>query len=169
MPATANQPIKAGRKAPAFKLKDQDGNTHALSDYAGRPVVLFFYPKDNTSGCTKEACDFRDQLPQFEKLDAAVLGMSILDVKSKAKFATKHDLNFPILADDREGDDGKPDPAIAQKYGVWVEKSMYGKTYLGIERTTFLIDAQGKVAHVWSKVKVPGHVDEVAEALRELS
>ena len=169
MPATAKEPIKAGRKAPAFKLKDQDGTTHALSDYSGRPVVLFFYPKDNTSGCTKEACDFRDHLPQFEKLDAAVLGMSILDTKSKAKFATKHDLNFPILADDREGDDGKPDPAIAQKYGVWVEKSMYGKPYMGVERTTFLIDADGKVAHVWSKVKVPGHVDEVAKALRELS
>lgn len=168
MSTTTSEPIKAGRKAPAFKLKDQDGNTHALSDYAGRPVVLFFYPKDDTSGCTQEACDFRDQLPAFEKLGATVLGISILDTKSKARFAKKNDLNFPLLADDRENAEGKPDPAIAQKYGVWVEKSMYGRTYMGIERTTFLIDAQGKIARVWSKVKVPGHVDEVGEALREL-
>ena len=168
MSTTTSEPTKAGRKAPAFKLKDQDGNTHALSDFAGKPVVLFFYPKDDTSGCTQEACDFRNQLPAFEKLGTTVLGISILNTKSKAKFAKKNDLNFPLLADDREGDDGKPDPAIAQKYGVWVEKSMYGRTYMGIERTTFLIDAQGKVARVWSKVKVPGHVDEVAEALHEL-
>ena len=168
MPTATSEPIKAGRKAPAFKLKDQDGNTHALGDYAGKPVVLFFYPKDSTSGCTQEACDFRDQRPDFEQLGAAVLGISILDTKSKAKFAAKNDLNFPLLADDRTGEDGKPDPAIAQKYGVWAEKSMYGKTYMGIERTTFLIDAQGKIARVWSKVKVPGHVDEVAQAVREL-
>jgi len=168
MPATTKDPLKPGRKAPAFKLKDQDGHTHGLADYAGKPVVLFFYPKDSTSGCTQEACDFRDQLPAFKKLGAAVLGISILGTKSKAKFAAKHDLNFPLLADDREGEDGKPDPAVAQKYGVWVEKSMYGRTYMGIERTTILIDAQGKIARVWSKVKVPGHVDEVAEALGEL-
>ena len=166
---TAIEPIKAGRKAPAFKLEDQVGNTHTLSDYANSPLVLFFYPKDDTSGCTQEACDFRDQIPAFEKLGAAVLGISILNTKSKAKFATKNDLNFPLLADDRQGDDGKPDPVVAQKYGVWVEKSMYGRTYMGIERTTFLVDASGKIARVWSKVKVPGHVDEVADALRELS
>ena len=106
MPTAASEPMKAGRKAPAFKLKDQDGNTHALSDYAGKPVILFFYPKDDTSGCTQEACDFRDQLPAFEKLGAAVLGISILDTRSKAKFARKNDLNFPLLADDREGEDG---------------------------------------------------------------
>lgn len=169
MPTTEVEPIKAGRKAPAFKLQDQDGNTHALADYAGKPLVLFFYPKDDTSGCTQEACDFRDQLPAFEKLGAAVLGISILKTKSKAKFASKNDLNFPLLADDRENDADKPDPAIAQKYGVWVEKSMYGRTYMGINRTTFLIDAQGKIARVWSKVKVPGHVDEVAKALQELA
>ncbi len=168
MATTTYEPIKAGRKAPAFKLQDQDGNTHALSDYAGKPLVLFFYPKDDTSGCTQEACDFRDQLPAFEKLGAAVLGISILNTKSKAKFARKNDLNFLLLADDRENAEGKPDPAIAQKYGVWVEKSMYGRTYMGIDRTTFLIDAQGKIARVWSKVKVPGHVDEVAQALKEL-
>ncbi|MFI4917341.1 MAG: thioredoxin-dependent thiol peroxidase [Phycisphaerales bacterium JB060] len=168
MPTTTDGPVKPGRKAPAFKLKDQDGNSHALSDYAGRPVVLFFYPKDDTSGCTQEACDFRDQLPAFEKLGVAVLGISILGTKSKAKFASKNELTFPLLADDRENDVGKPDPAIAQKYGVWVEKSMYGRTYMGIERTTFLIDAQGKIARVWSKVKVPGHVDDVADAVKEL-
>ncbi len=169
MTTTTNEPVKAGRKAPAFKLKDQNGTTHALADHAGKPVVLFFYPKDDTSGCTQEACDFRDQLPAFEGFGAAVLGISILDTKSKAKFAAKNDLTYPLLADDRVGEDGKPDPAVARKYGVWVEKSMYGKAFMGIERTTFLIDAQGKIARVWSKVKVPGHVDEVAKALEELA
>lgn len=169
MATTTNEPIRAGRKAPAFKLKDQDDNTHALSDFAGKPVVLFFYPKDDTSGCTQQACDFRDQWPAFEKLGVAVLGISILGTRSKARFANKNGLTFPLLADDHVGEDGKPDPAVAQKYGVWVEKSMYGRTYMGIERTTFLIDAQGKVARVWSRVKVPGHVDEVAAALKELA
>lgn len=168
MPDTTKEPIKAGRKAPAFKLQDQEGTTHALADYAGAPVVLFFYPKDSTSGCTQEACDFRDQRAALKKLGARVLGISILDTKSKAKFAIKNDLNFPLLADDRVDGDGKPDPVVAQKYGVWVEKSMYGRTYMGIERTTFLIDAQGKIARVWSKVKVPGHVDEVVAALKAL-
>lgn len=168
MPTTTDQPIQAGRKAPAFKLKDQDDTWHALADYAGKPLVLFFYPKDDTSGCTQEACDFRDQLPAFEKLGAAVLGISILDTRSKATFAAKNELNFPLLADENEDAQGKPDPAVARKYGVWVEKSMYGRTYMGIERTTFLIDAQGKIARVWSKVKVPGHVDEVAKAIEDL-
>lgn len=161
-------PIEPGQKAPAFSLKDQSGNTHKLSDYAGRSVVLFFYPKDNTSGCTAEACAFRDGLPKFGKSKAAVLGVSILDTKSKAKFATKHDLNFPLLADDAVNDEGKPAPKIAEKYGVWVEKSMYGKKYMGIERTTYLIGPDGKVARRWDKVKVPGHAEEVLEAVRAL-
>ncbi|MEO0512648.1 MAG: thioredoxin-dependent thiol peroxidase [Planctomycetota bacterium] len=160
--------VEPGKKAPAFSLKDQNGAKHALKDYAGQPVVLFFYPKDATSGCTKEACQFRDLLPKFQKSEAAVFGVSILDTKSKKKFADKESLNYPLLADENTDDDGKPDPKTAQKYGVWVEKSMYGKTYMGIQRTTYLIDGEGKVARRWDKVKVPGHADEVLAALKEL-
>ena len=157
-----------GKKAPAFSLKDQDGNTHTLSDYAGAPLVLYFYPKDDTSGCTKQACAFNDLLPTLAKAGAAVLGVSILDTTSKKKFADKHALSFPLLADDATDDAGKPSPKIAQKYGVWAEKSMYGKTYMGIERTTFLVDANGKIARVWNKVKVPGHAEDVLDALGKL-
>lgn len=153
--------IAPGKKAPAFTLKDQDERTHTLSNYKGGPVVLFFYPKDMTSGCTQEACDFRDLSKRFAKAGAKVLGISILPPKSKKKFADKESLTYPLLADDRVNDAGKPDPQIAQKYGVWVEKSMYGRTYMGIERTTYLIDQDGKVARRWDKVKVPGHADEV--------
>ena len=161
-------PIDPGKKAPAFTLKDQEGKAHKLADYAGAPLVLYFYPKDDTSGCTDQACQFRDGLPKFKKLKAKVLGVSIMDTKSKAKFAAKNDLNFPILADDAENDEGKPDPKVAQKYGVWGEKSMYGRKYMGIERTTFLIGPDGKVAKRWDKVKVPGHAEEVLEAIKEL-
>src|SRR5688500_14517658 len=125
--------IEVGRKAPAFTLQDQDGTTRRLADYAGRPLVLYFYPKDDTPGCTTETCDFRDRLSQFKKGKAAVLGVSILDEKSKAKFAKKHDVNFPLLAD--------ADHAVAEKYGVWQEKARYGRKYMGIARTTYLIDA----------------------------
>jgi peroxiredoxin Q/BCP len=166
MPATTATKAQAGKKAPAFSLKDQSGTTHAIKDYAGQKLVLFFYPKDNTSGCTKEACGFNDELKKFEKAGAKVLGISILDEKSKAKFADKHGLTYPLLADSREDGDGKPDPVVAQKYGVWVEKSMYGKTYMGIERTTFLIGEDGTILRRWDKVKVPGHVEEVLEAVR---
>lgn len=158
--------IDVGKKAPALALKDQDGNSHALKDYAGKPVVLFFYPKDDTSGCTMEACQFRDMLPDFSKLDAVVLGVSPQDEKSKAKFAAKHDLNFPLLADVKT--DANGNPAICEKYGVWAEKSMYGKKYMGVQRTTYLIGPDGKVAQRWDKVKVPGHADAVLEALGEL-
>lgn len=161
-------PIEPGKKAPAFKLFDQSGAAHALKDYTGRPLVLFFYPKDMTSGCTQEACAFRDLHGEFEAAGAAVLGLSILDAKSKKKFADKEGLTFPLLADDALDENGNPAPAVAQKYGVWAEKSMYGKAYMGIERTTYLIDAQGKVARRWDKVKVPGHADEVLEAVRGL-
>lgn len=159
--------IEPGKKAPAFTLQDQDGTKRALKDYSGKHVVLFFYPKDATSGCTKEACGFRDALSDFESLDAAVLGISILDTKSKKKFAEKEKLNYPILADDRVNEDGKPDPLVADKYGVWVEKSMYGKTYMGIERTTYLLSPTGKVLERWDKVKVPGHVDAVRQKLEQ--
>jgi peroxiredoxin Q/BCP len=153
--------IEPGRKAPAFTLTDQSGKTHKLADYAGQPVVLYFYPKDDTPGCTKEACDFRDRLPQFRQSKAAVLGVSILDEKSKARFATKYDVTFPLLAD--------PAHEVAEKYGVWQEKSRYGRKYMGIARTTYLIDRSGKVARRWDNVKVEGHVDDVYRALEELA
>lgn len=157
--------IEIGKKAPAFCLRDQHGETHRLSQYKGKPVVLFFYPKDMTSGCTQEACDFQDLNDKFAKSGAVVLGISILGPESKLKFAKKQGLGFPLLADDRENEDAKPEPEVARKYGVWVQRSMYGKTYMGIERTTYLIDPEGKVAKRWDKVKVPGHADEV---LREV-
>ena len=154
--------IDEGKKAPAFTLKDQAGLTHKLSQYAGRPVVLYFYPKDDTPGCTTESCDFQARLPKFVTAgNAAVLGVSILDEKSKAKFASKHGLTFPLLAD--------PDHEVAEKYGVWQEKMRYGRKYMGIVRTTYLIDADGKVAKRWDKVSVDGHADEVLSALSSLS
>jgi len=153
--------IDVGKKAPWFTLNDQHGNTHTLSDYAGQPVILYFYPKDDTPGCTKESCDFRDNLPKFKKSKAAVFGVSILDEKSKKKFADKFDLNFPLLAD--------ADHAVAEKYGVWQEKSLYGRKFMGIVRTTYLIGADGKVAKRWDNVKVDGHADDVLAAVRDLS
>jgi len=155
MPST-----EPGRKAPAFSLKDQDDKTHSLKGYAGRPLVLYFYPKDDTPGCTREACDFRDALPDFKKSKAAVLGVSILDTASKAKFARKHKVSFPLLAD--------PDHVVAEKYGTWKKKSMYGKTFMGLARTTFLIDGTGTVVRRWDNVKVDGHADEVLEAVEAL-
>ena len=152
--------IEVGKRAPAFTLKDQDGKQHRLSEYKGSPVVLYFYPKDDTSGCTAQACQFRDMRPKFKRSKAIVLGVSPQDEKSKAKFAAKHDLNFPILADN--------DAKICDKYGVWQEKSMYGRKYMGVVRTTYLIDASGKVAQRWDKVKVPGHAEEVLEAVKAL-
>ncbi len=152
--------IEPGKKAPAFSLKDQSGNVHKLSDYDGRPVVLYFYPKDDTSGCTKEACAFRDNLPAFKSGKAAVLGVSILDEKSKARFAQKYGLNFPLLAD--------ADHEVADKYGAWQKRSMYGRSYMGIGRTTYLIGADGRVVRRWDKVKVDGHAEEVLAAVAEL-
>jgi thioredoxin-dependent peroxiredoxin len=152
--------VDEGKKAPAFSLQDQSGKTHSLSDYAGRPLVLYFYPKDDTPGCTTEACSFRDALPDFKKVKAAVLGVSVLDTKSKARFAVKHDLTFPLLAD--------VDHAVADKYGAWQEKSMYGKKYMGVARITYLIDGAGKVARRWDTVKVASHADEVLDAVKAL-
>jgi peroxiredoxin Q/BCP len=149
--------IEPGKKAPAFTLKDQHGKTHRLADYSGRPVVLYFYPKDDTPGCTKETCDFRDNLPRFEKSDAAVFGVSILDEASKARFAKKYDVTFPLLADE--------DHTVAEKYGVWQQKSLYGRKFMGNVRTTYLIDANGKVARRWDNVKVAGHAEDVLGAL----
>jgi peroxiredoxin Q/BCP len=149
--------VDPGKKAPAFSLKDQDGKTRRLADYAGRPVVLYFYPKDDTPGCTKEACAFRDNLPRFKPSKAVVLGVSILDEASKARFAGKYDLPFPLLAD--------PDHSVAEKFGVWQKRSLYGRTYMGIARTTYLIGPDGKVAKRWDNVKVDGHAEAVLEAL----
>ena len=148
--------VEVGKKAPAFSLKDQSGEVRRLSDYAGRPVVLYFYPKDDTPGCTKEACSFTDNLPKFKSSQAAVLGVSILDEKSKAKFAGKYKIGFPLLAD--------PEHLLSEKYGTWQKKSRYGRTYMGIVRTTFLIDRNGKVAKRWDNVKVDGHAEEVLAA-----
>ncbi|MEM6755969.1 MAG: thioredoxin-dependent thiol peroxidase [Planctomycetota bacterium] len=152
--------IDPGRKAPAFALADQDGAKHKLGDLKGRPVVVYFYPKDDTPGCTKEACQFRDLSADFKKAGVAVLGVSPQDEKSKAKFAQKHGLNFPLLADH--------DAKVSDKYGVWQEKSMYGKKYMGVVRTTYLIDVAGKVAQRWDKVKVPGHAEAVLAAVKGL-
>ena len=150
--------IDEGKKAPAFSLDDQDGKTHRLKDYAGRPVVLYFYPKDDTPGCTTEACAFRDAEPDFSKVKAVVLGVSVLDTKSKAKFAKKHALNFPLLAD--------ADHAVADAYGAWQEKSMYGRKYMGVARITYLLGPDGKVLKRWDKVSPATHADEVLEQVR---
>ena len=152
--------IEEGKKAPAFSLKDQDGQTRRLADYAGRPVVLYFYPKDDTPGCTKEACAFTEQLPRFRTSKAAVLGVSILDEQSKAKFAAKYSIGFPLLAD--------VDRAVSEKYGTWQKKSRYGRSYMGIVRTTYLIDAGGKIAKRWDNVKVDGHAEAVVAAVDAL-
>jgi peroxiredoxin Q/BCP len=142
-------------------LTDQHGKVHTLAAYAGRPVVLYFYPKDDTPGCTKEACAFRDLLPKFKPSKAAIVGISILDEASKKRFADKYDLSFPLLADE--------DHSVAEKYGVWQKKSLYGRSFMGIARTTFLVDASGKVARRWDNVKVDGHADAVLAAVNELA
>jgi peroxiredoxin Q/BCP len=144
-----------GKKAPAFALPDQDGKIHKLSDYKGKWVVLYAYPKDDTPGCTAESCGFRDNLAGFAELGAVVLGISILDSKSKKKFATKHGLTFPLLADE--------DNKVCEAYGIWKEKSMYGKTYMGVSRETFVIDPDGKIAMHWPAAK--GSADHPAEVL----
>ena len=153
--------IEPGQKAPAFSLPDQHGTTHALSGYAGRPVVLFFYPKDDTSGCTKEACTFQATLPRFDTSKAAVLGVSVLGTDSKAKFAKKHGLSFPLLADE--------DHAVADRYGAWQQKSMYGRKYMGIARITYLIGPDGKVVQRWDSVKPAEHPAEVLAAVAALA
>jgi peroxiredoxin Q/BCP len=152
--------IEPGKKAPAFSLNDQQGKQHRLTDYAGRPVVLYFYPKDDTPGCTKETCAFQDNLPRFNTRKVAVLGVSILDEASKARFAKKFDITFPLLADE--------DHAVAEKYGVWQKKSLYGRSFMGNVRTTYLIDGEGKVARRWDNVKVDGHAEAVLEAAEQL-
>ncbi len=152
-------PAKIGAKAPAFKM-DTDSGQVSLKDLKGKAVVLYFYPKDDTSGCTKEACDFRDNLPNFAKSKALVIGVSKDSVESHKKFKTKHKLTFTLASDE----DGK----VCEAYGVWKEKSMYGRKYMGIERSTFVIDGAGVLRAEWRKVKVPGHADEVLAAIKGL-
>lgn len=152
--------IEPGTNAPAFMLKDQSGKTHRLADYAGRPLVLYFYPKDDTPGCTKQACAFRDNLPGFQAGTAAILGVSVLDEASKSRFAAKYDLNFPLLADANH--------EVADQYGAWQQRSLYGRKFMGVARTTYLIGKDGKVARRWDNVKVDKHVDEVLAAVEAL-
>ncbi len=153
--------IEPPAKAPAFALKATNGATLKLSELKGKPLVIYFYPKDDTPGCTKEACAFRDRLSEIQKLGAVVLGVSVDDVASHKKFSEKFSLNFPLLAD--------TDHRMAEQYGAWREKNMYGKISMGIQRSTFLIDANGVVAKVWKKVSVDGHDQQVIEALQALA
>jgi len=150
-----------GEPAPDLALPDDTGTIQRLSDKRGRWVVLFFYPKDFTSGCTTEVCEFRDHSVDFRGAGAEVLGISVLDSASKAAFKAKHGLDYPLLADE--------DHAVAEAYGVWVEKTSYGKTSMGVARTSFLIDPDGVVAHVWARVTAEGHAAEVLAMLRSLA
>lgn len=152
--------IETGAKAPEFTLQDQDGNRVALSDFAGRTVVLYFYPRADTPGCTVQACGVRDRRADYEQAGATVLGVSPDKPEDLAKFRDKFDLDFTLLAD--------PDHVVAERYGVWVEKSMYGKKYMGVQRATFIIDGTGKVVHVIPKVSPKTHDDEVLAALGSL-
>lgn len=148
--------LKAGDRAPDFSMPATSGKTLSLGDFKGKKLVLYFYPKDDTSGCTAEACDFRDSMAPLNDIGIDVIGVSKDSVKSHEKFKAKYDLNFE-LASDETG-------TVCENYGVWAEKSMYGRKYMGIERTTFLIDENGVIAQIWPKVKVPGHVAEIIKA-----
>jgi len=153
--------VDVGDKAPSFTLPADGGGKVSLKDFKGKAVVLYFYPKDDTSGCTAEACAFRDALPDFSKVKAEIVGISRDPVKSHDAFKAKYDLPFPLVSDE--------DGAVCEAYGTWVEKSMYGRKYMGIERTTFLIDGKGVIRNVWRKVKVPGHAAEVLKAAAALT
>lgn len=152
--------IAEGDKAPAFALETDGGGKVSLKDFAGNPLVLYFYPKDDTSGCTKEAIDFSTSAAAFKKLRIAVLGISKDSVVSHDRFKQKHKLKIALGSD--------PDGKVVESYGSWVEKSLYGRKYMGIDRSTFLIDGKGKIAKIWRKVRVPGHVEEVLEAAKSL-
>ena len=149
--------LKEGDKAPEFSLPADDGTEHSLSDYRGKRVILYFYPKDDTSGCTKQACELRDALPRIEDAGAVVLGVSPDPVSSHQKFRDKYELNFPLLADE--------DHEVCEAYGVWKEKSMYGRKFWGVERSTFIIDEEGFIAEVWRRVRPKGHADRVVETV----
>ena len=152
--------VDVGDTAPDFTMPTDGGGEVSLAKLKGKPVVLYFYPRDDTPGCTKEACGFRDNFPDFKGVDAEIIGVSRDTVGKHDKFKAKYELPFTLGADE--------DGSVTEAYGVWVEKSMYGRKSMGIERATFLIGKDGKIAKVWRKVKVPGHVDEVLEAVKAL-
>jgi peroxiredoxin Q/BCP len=152
--------LEPGKKAPSFDLPSDGDGRIKLSALKGQKVVLYFYPKDDTSGCTQEAIDFNGLRKQFEKANTVIIGVSPDSVKSHDKFKAKHELDFDLVSDESK--------TMLEAYGVWVEKSMYGRKYMGVERTTVLIDDAGKIAQVWNKVKVPGHAKEVLAAAKEL-
>ncbi|MDE3058512.1 MAG: thioredoxin-dependent thiol peroxidase [Bacteroidota bacterium] len=149
--------LSVGDAAPDFSLQGNDGKTYSLKNFKGRKVVLYFYPKDDTSGCTAEACAFRDNLSSIKRKDAVVVGISADSIASHLKFIDTYHLNFTLLSDESKD--------VLKRYHVWKEKSMYGRKYMGIERTTFIIDERGKISRIFSKVKVNGHTEEVLEAL----
>ena len=161
MPSQLKISLKIGDPAPDFAAPASGARTVALADLRGRPVVLYFYPKDDTPGCTTEACDFRDAFPRFGKGDADVIGVSPDNVESHRKFKKKFDLPFKLLADEQH--------ELADAFGVWKEKTLYGRKYMGIERTTVVIDREGRVARIFPRVRVPGHVEAVENALKELA
>ena len=152
--------LAEGKKAPLFNLNDQNANLVSLKDFKGKYVVLYFYPKDNTSGCTREACSFRDEFPKFKKLNAVIIGVSPDSVQSHKKFAEKYELPFTLISDE--------DGSICESFGVWGEKTMMGRKYMGIERATFLIDKNGIIRHIWRKVKAAGHAEEVLTVVKSL-
>ncbi len=152
--------LNVGDKAPAFTLPTDGGGECKLSALKGKQVILYFYPKDDTPGCTTEACGFRDAMPDFSKCNAEIVGVSKDSVKKHDRFKTKHELNFTLVADE-EGE-------LCETYGVWVEKNLYGRKYMGIERATFLIDGKGVIREIWRKVRVKGHVDAVLAAAQDL-
>jgi peroxiredoxin Q/BCP len=152
--------LKEGDRAPDFTVNTDGGGTIKLSELRGRPVVLYFYPKDDTPGCTKEACGFRDATPDFQGIDAEILGVSKDSIAKHDRFKAKYELPFRLAADETG--------EICEAYGTWIEKSMYGRQYMGIDRATFLVDRDGVVRRIWRKVKVPGHVDEVLAAAKAL-
>lgn len=149
--------ISIGLKAPDFTLKIDDGSDFKLSDHLGQKIVVYFYPKDDTPGCTTEACDFRESIAQFNRLNSRVIGISKDSIATHKKFKEKYDLNFPLGADE--------DGTVCEMYGVWVEKSMFGKKYFGIKRSTFLINEQGLVTHIWPNVSVSSHIKDILAAI----
>lgn len=149
--------LKVGDKAPEFSLIGDNGEKISLKDYKGKKVVLYFYPKDMTSGCTQEACDFRDSIKKFEKKNSVVIGVSPDDTKSHDKFKDKYGLPFTLLSDETK--------EMLNDYGVWQEKSMYGRKYMGVVRTTFIIDEKGKIKKIYDKVRVPGHIEEILKEI----
>ena len=152
--------VSVGDPAPSFSLPADDGSSLSLTDFTGRRLVVYFYPKDDTPGCTTQACELRDDLPALSALDVSVVGVSPDSVASHVKFKTKFDLNFPLLSD--------PEHVMSESFGVWKEKSMYGRTYMGIERSTFIIDEEGRIARAWRKVKPRGHAEMIRDALADL-